>query len=495
MSSESEMIEKTSSSYTLLSLFYKFPQLMRVLSLIGGFGFLSSSIVVAQTDSFIDAETSPPALAPAAAAPPAPAPVTAPSPAAAPAPSPTPAPAAAAPAAAPALVEAPLPAPTPIAAPAPKKSPLAAPNLYVPPSADIAQPSPPLVNPPTQRSAQTDLAPQNSYIDNTDYSIGSTRRDNKPTSVILTERSTGCSTVSHNSQLSSSSCGVPTPNQGTANEKPTLRQPQPGSITKRPKLPIPAIARVQPVNNVQPVKTGAVRGKTNNISGRPLNRVKVNTNSISRLPLNPVKANTNVPSQPLNRVAVRQQAKQSGLAYYNLTNRPAGRPSIGKSQFMFPLTIPAAIGSVFGWRLDPFTGDPRFHSGTDIGAPLGTPVVAAASGEVAYADFAGGYGLMVIMRHEENTQESRYAHLSEIFVRPGEQVELGNVIGRVGSTGRSTGPHLHFEWRHLTSDGWVTVDAGDHLEYSLAQFIRALQVAQAAPQLGLENQVRILQEP
>ncbi|NEP11313.1 MAG: M23 family metallopeptidase [Symploca sp. SIO2C1] len=417
----------------------------------------------------------------------------------------------AAPPPAPAPVAAPRPAPAPIAAPAPKKSPLAAPNLYVPPSADVAQPSQPLVNPPSQRSAQTNLAPQNSYIDNTDYSIGATRQYNKPASVILTERSTGCSTVSRNGQLAGSSCGVPTPSQRTANYRPIPRPPQRRSVTKRPRLPIPQVARVQPVRNVQSVKNRAVKANTNSISslpvnrvkvntnsisGLPVNRVKANTNSISGLPLNPVKANTNgISEPPLNRVALRQQAEQSGLAYYNLTSRPVGRPSIGKSKFMFPLTIPAAIGSVFGWRIDPFTGDPRFHPGTDISAPQGTPVVAAAPGDVAYADFAGGYGLMVIMRHEENTQESRYAHLSEIFVQPGEQVEQGAVIGRVGSTGRSTGPHLHFEWRHLTSDGWVTVDAGTHLEYSLAQFIRALQVAQAAPQLGLENQVRILQEP
>jgi len=356
-----------------------------------------------------------------------------------------------------------------------------------------------LVNPnPIRRSAQTNLAPQNSYIDDTNYSVGATRRYNAPASVILTERSTGCTSVSRNGQLSGGGCGVSAPSQRTANYRPSVRQPQPSSVTKRPRLPIPPIARAQTFNNVQSVKSGPVKVNTNNnnISGLPLNRVKVNTNNISGLPLNRVKLNTNVPSEPpLNRVAVRQQAEQSGLAYYNLTSRPAGRPSIGKSEFMFPLTVPAAIGSVFGWRLDPFTGDPRFHSGTDIGAPQGTPVVAAASGDVAYADFAGGYGLMVIMRHEENTQESRYAHLSEIFVQPGEQVEQGNVIGRVGSTGRSTGPHLHFEWRHLTSGGWVTVDAGTHLEYSLAQFIRTLQVAQAAPELGLDNQVRILQEP
>jgi murein DD-endopeptidase MepM/ murein hydrolase activator NlpD len=151
---------------------------------------------------------------------------------------------------------------------------------------------------------------------------------------------------------------------------------------------------------------------------------------------------------------------------------------------MFPLAIPAAITSIFGWRIHPITGQYRFHSGTDLGAPEGTPVLAAVSGQVVTADFLGGYGLTVVLQHQKGQDESLYAHLSEIFVKPGDMVEQGNVIGRVGSTGNSTGPHLHFEWRHLTSNGWVTVDAGTHLEFALAQFIRALQVAQAAPQRG-----------
>jgi murein DD-endopeptidase MepM/ murein hydrolase activator NlpD len=94
----------------------------------------------------------------------------------------------------------------------------------------------------------------------------------------------------------------------------------------------------------------------------------------------------------------------------------------------------------------------------------------------------GGYGLTIVVQHQDGKDLSLYGHLSEIFVRPGDRVEQGNVIGRVGSTGNSTGPHLHFEWRHLTPNGWVALDAGTNLEYSLAQFMKSLQVAQTPPQ-------------
>lgn len=164
--------------------------------------------------------------------------------------------------------------------------------------------------------------------------------------------------------------------------------------------------------------------------------------------------------------------------YYQRTVRPPARLGNGNVQLVFPLAIPAAISSAFGWRVHPISGDQRLHTGTDLAAPMGTPVLAAYAGQVAIADFLGGYGLTVALEHNKGTQQTLYAHLSEIFVKPGEMVKQGEVIGRVGSTGNSTGPHLHFEFRQLTADGWVAMDAGAQLEYAMAQLVKAMQVAQ-----------------
>ncbi|ASC74030.1 Murein DD-endopeptidase MepM [Halomicronema hongdechloris C2206] len=143
----------------------------------------------------------------------------------------------------------------------------------------------------------------------------------------------------------------------------------------------------------------------------------------------------------------------------------------GQQSFVFPLSIPAPITSLFGWRVHPIFGDQRFHSGTDLAAPTGTPVLATQAGQVAVADAIGGYGLTVILRHGEGDLESRYAHLSRILVQPGEWIEQGDVVGLVGSTGNSTGPHLHFEMRQLTAQGWAVVDPSQVLQQSVAQLI------------------------
>jgi murein DD-endopeptidase MepM/ murein hydrolase activator NlpD len=164
--------------------------------------------------------------------------------------------------------------------------------------------------------------------------------------------------------------------------------------------------------------------------------------------------------------------------FYNLTVRPPAKLSNGNVSLMFPLTIPAVITSVFGWRIHPIAGESRFHSGTDIGAPQGTPVVAAFGGKVQISDLMGGYGLAVVLRHDSDTEETLYGHMSEVFVKPGDSVKQGDVIGRVGSTGYSTGPHLHFEFRQLTPQGWMVLDPGQALEYSLAQLIKGIKPGQ-----------------
>ena len=104
------------------------------------------------------------------------------------------------------------------------------------------------------------------------------------------------------------------------------------------------------------------------------------------------------------------------------------------------------FSSNFGYRIDPFTGQNAFHEGVDFPADAGTPIVAAASGKVVFADKHPEYGKLVEIEHG-NGLVTRYAHASLLFVRPGDLVMAGQRIASVGSTGRSTGSHLHFEIR------------------------------------------------
>jgi murein DD-endopeptidase MepM/ murein hydrolase activator NlpD len=115
---------------------------------------------------------------------------------------------------------------------------------------------------------------------------------------------------------------------------------------------------------------------------------------------------------------------------------PYRKPVIGEVEFT----------SGFGIRSDPFLGRPAMHTGLDFRAATGDPVRATANGKVASAGWAGGYGRMVEIDHG-NGLSTRYGHLSEIGVKVGDAIKIGQVIGAVGSTGRSTGPHLHYETR------------------------------------------------
>lgn len=102
--------------------------------------------------------------------------------------------------------------------------------------------------------------------------------------------------------------------------------------------------------------------------------------------------------------------------------------------------------SSFGWRVDPFTGQMAFHEGLDFMAGIGTPIHAAASGIVTAAELTPDYGNIVKIDHGSGV-ETRYAHASRLLVKVGQRVEKGQLIAEVGSTGRSTGAHLHFEVR------------------------------------------------
>lgn len=114
-----------------------------------------------------------------------------------------------------------------------------------------------------------------------------------------------------------------------------------------------------------------------------------------------------------------------------------------------PNVLPARIemiSSGFGYRRDPFNGRAAMHKGLDFRGPPGTPIHAAARGKVSYVGWKGGYGKVVEIRHA-NGLLTRYAHMSKFKAKVGQPVAAGDVIGLIGSTGRSTGPHLHFEVR------------------------------------------------
>ncbi|WP_245638486.1 M23 family metallopeptidase [Croceicoccus bisphenolivorans] len=114
-----------------------------------------------------------------------------------------------------------------------------------------------------------------------------------------------------------------------------------------------------------------------------------------------------------------------------------------------PNVLPASIDMIssgFGYRRDPFNGHGAMHAGLDFRGPIGTPIHAAAKGKVSFVGWKGGYGRCVEIRHG-NGLMTRYAHMSKFEAKVGDPVNAGDIVGRIGSSGRSTGPHLHFEVR------------------------------------------------
>ena len=142
--------------------------------------------------------------------------------------------------------------------------------------------------------------------------------------------------------------------------------------------------------------------------------------------VNTVQARTALPASPLSQGSIL---------------RPAG--------VSIPSRMPvenAALTSGYGMRTHPVLGGRRAHKGIDLAMPTGTPVYATADGVVSKAEWFSSYGLYISLEHGADIQ-TRYGHLSRLNVAAGQQIRKGDVIGYVGSTGRSTGPHLHYEVR------------------------------------------------
>ncbi len=115
------------------------------------------------------------------------------------------------------------------------------------------------------------------------------------------------------------------------------------------------------------------------------------------------------------------------------------------SAYVYPVMGPR-VSSDFGVRRHPIKRSIKHHDGIDLAAPLGAPIRVIASGTVLYSDPHGGYGRYIVVLHNDG-YSSHYGHCKEIKVRPGQTLRAGEIIGTVGSTGISTGPHLHFEIR------------------------------------------------
>lgn len=154
------------------------------------------------------------------------------------------------------------------------------------------------------------------------------------------------------------------------------------------------------------------------------------------------------PLVPLDAAAIQQQGFDGGVSLVGrlIDSGQRLRQAVDELPLRKPLSGEASLSSPFGPRLDPFTRGLALHTGLDFKAEYGQPARATAPGIVTEADYAGGYGNMVELAHGHGLA-TRFGHLARITVRPGQRVAAGDVIGYVGSTGRSTGAHLHYETR------------------------------------------------
>ncbi len=144
--------------------------------------------------------------------------------------------------------------------------------------------------------------------------------------------------------------------------------------------------------------------------------------------------------EDINQATIRQEEGFSNLLKYLedqknlLASTPAIRPTVGW------------VSSKFGYRVSPFTGKRTFHKGLDIANRKGTPIIATANGIISQAGRKGFLGKLITIDHGHGIV-TRYGHLSKIIIKPGNSVKRGQIIGKMGNSGRSTGPHVHYEVR------------------------------------------------
>lgn len=315
------------------------------------------------------------------------------------------------------------------------------------------EPATPLPSVLEDLPAPTAPASTHSYIDETDYSLGATEiSPDRDVPVVFEERNSGCaSALAPGQALTNGLCADAVVGRtGSGSGEASTPYTSPSYATS------PA--------------TGAPRSLGNGVTGA--------SGYATGATLYPINLSDRSSSFDPYAAAGLSYAQLEAQVTRNIATMPFGRIGNGDRSLLFPVSVPAPISSFFGFRIHPIAQTQRLHTGTDIAAPYGTPVLAAFSGKVIESSDLGGYGLTVVLSHNEGTSETLYGHLSELLVNVGDEVKQGDPIGRVGSTGFSTGPHLHFEVKQMTDMGWVYLDANRQLEVALERLIDSSQLAQ-----------------
>ena len=202
------------------------------------------------------------------------------------------------------------------------------------------------------------------------------------------------------------------------------------------------LEQVAKERDVQVASLGSLAGEVSSLYGLKSEPVLVNTTE--RLDSNEV-------VHSMDQLYALRTTALSGAASIGISTL-GGQRNISTADWMRASAMPnlwpveGTVTGSFGERIDPFNGEGAFHMGVDISAEVGEPVLAPADGVVDFADFMGGYGRAIVLEHG-NGVATRYGHLSGFAVVAGQRVHRGDTIGYVGSSGRSTGPHLHYEVR------------------------------------------------